>query len=281
MIHDDNQLDIYSPIPFLIKLFCNDSPCGSATGFIYKYSDEFYLITNWHVLSGRDAITKKPMDKEKSALPDSIVIYPSIHIKNEQGDFIGRIQKTIKLKENDDFLWYEHTTFANKIDVAAIKIEPMNYVIVNNFTNENSNNILRIAQDVFILGYPLPDIEMHGFPIWKRGSIASPPMFDIGGLPKYMIDSATRKGMSGSPVFTVFHHVGFKKQDGTFTNIPDSSSLFGVIPHFEFLGVYSGRIGSDDENKIQLGNVWRKNVIEEIILGKKVYVEMDHLIPTT
>ncbi|EKD70098.1 MAG: hypothetical protein ACD_46C00636G0001, partial [uncultured bacterium] len=95
---------------------------------------------------------------------------------------------------------------------------------------------------------------------------------------KYMIDSATRSGMSGSPVFASFNHVGFKKQDGTFTNTPEIDCLFCVIPHFEFLGVYSGRIGGDDDNKIQLGNVWRKNVIKEVIVGQKIYVEMENLI---
>lgn len=33
----------------------------------------------------------------------------------------------------------------------------------------------------------------------------------------------------------------------------------------EFIGVYSGRIGADDEFKAQLGKVWKKRVIDEII----------------
>jgi hypothetical protein len=36
-----------------------------------------------------------------------------------------------------------------------------------------------------------------------------------------------------------------------------------------FLGVYSGRLG-EDEFKAQLGIVWKKEVIEEIITGKNV-----------
>ena len=36
-----------------------------------------------------------------------------------------------------------------------------------------------------------------------------------------------------------------------------------------FLGVYSGRIGAEDNFKAQLGIVWKKTVIEEILAAKK------------
>ena len=39
------------------------------------------------------------------------------------------------------------------------------------------------------------------FPIWKRGSIASEPEIPIDGKPMFYIDTATRQGMSGAPVF--------------------------------------------------------------------------------
>lgn len=44
----------------------------------------------------------------------------------------------------------------------------------------------------YVLGYPK---GLHGgddFPVWKRASIASEPDLDIDGLPKVLVDTATR-----------------------------------------------------------------------------------------
>lgn len=38
------------------------------------------------------------------------------------------------------------------------------------------------------------------FPVWKRGSIASEPLFNINLGPAILVDAVTRRGMSGSPV---------------------------------------------------------------------------------
>lgn len=35
--------------------------------------------------------------------------------------------------------------------------------------------------------------------------------------------------------------------------------------YMEFVGVYSRRIGAEDEFKAQLGRVWKRQVIEDII----------------
>lgn len=44
------------------------------------------------------------------------------------------------------------------------------------------------------------------------------------------------------------------------------NTTFGTIR--TFVGVYSGRLGAKDEFQAQLGIVWKKQVIEEIIEGQ-------------
>jgi hypothetical protein len=62
--------------------------------------------------------------------------------------------------------------------------------------------------------------------------------------------------MSGSPV--VRRQYGqYQTEDGEFVVIIGAAT--------KFLGVYSGRIGADDELKAQLGMVWKASVIEEIV----------------
>ena len=83
---------------------------------------------------------------------------------------------------------------------------------------------------VFVLGFP---VGLHDgvFPIWKRASIASEPRIDEGDLPKILIHTATREGMSGAPVFVI--------QRGVHRVRGDPARIIG---HGQcFLGVYSNR----------------------------------------
>lgn len=118
--------------------------------------------------------------------------------------------------------------------------------------------------DVFVLGFPLGWTGGAKYPIWKRASIASEPLFDLDDLPKMYIDTATRQGMSGSPVFA-------KCSGNFFLEGSDTSNPLQMMmgEAYRFLGVYSGRIGDGGDNKdefsAQLGIVWKERVIREII----------------
>ena len=57
---------------------------------------------------------------------------------------------------------------------------------------------IMIGMDVFILGYPFGS-GPPAFPVWKRGSIASEPDLVKTTNGYYLIDTASRPGMSGSP----------------------------------------------------------------------------------
>ena len=73
---------------------------------------------------------------------------------------------------------------------------------------------------VFVIGFPRSLSVGFGLPLWKSGYIASEPHFNVtlggrlsgyGGLkggrriPAFFIDTLTRAGMSGSPVFARYH----------------------------------------------------------------------------
>ena len=117
-----------------------------------------------------------------------------------------------------------------------------------------------MADEAFVIGYPFSDATYLQLPIWKRASIASEPDVDVDQLPKLLIDTATRPGLSGSPV--IMQRVGIHGMNG---GEIDKNTIIGRIRNF--LGVYSGRIGAD-EVKAQLGIVWKAHVIQEIIDGQ-------------
>jgi hypothetical protein len=114
-----------------------------------------------------------------------------------------------------------------------------------------------VGADAFILGYPFA-IGRALLPVWKRASIASEPHVSIDHLPYFFADTASRAGMSGSAVIL-----------RTWGSYVDENGNLGLDPrtYSRFLGVYSGRIGAEDELKAQLGIVWRAEVIEQIIQG--------------
>ncbi len=99
----------------------------------------------------------------------------------------------------------------------------------------------------------------------------------MSNLPKYLIDSATRSGMSGSPVFASFLNNRYNRSSGELVGPGDKlapTDFSCTMPAFEFIGVYSSRLGDPIINDtLQLGNVWKSSVIEEIINGSKFYVE--------
>jgi hypothetical protein len=130
-----------------------------------------------------------------------------------------------------------------------------------------SDAVLGVAssQDVFVIGFPFGLIANAPAPIWKRGSIALDPTFNPEGLPKMLVDTATREGMSGSVVVARHIIVGrdYLKKDGTKSEPMLYAKLDLVV------GIYSGRYCADLE-KAQLGIVWKRRVIEETVAAKNL-----------
>jgi hypothetical protein len=167
----------------------------------------------------------------------------------------------ILLYDGGRALWYEHSTRQN-VDVVAINIDVSQ---VENFANTSINTIKQEnrlppypGMDCYVLGYPEGMIGPGRSPIWKRGSIATEPRYDFREKPGFLIDSATRNGMSGSPV--IARHSGIFNPGGSRMPLAPNA-VIGTA--FKFIGIYSGRLG-DDPLEVQLGMVWRADVLQDI-----------------
>jgi hypothetical protein len=114
-----------------------------------------------------------------------------------------------------------------------------------------------IGEDVYILGYPF-GISSSGYPIWKRASIASEPQLQTQEQPYILVDTASRPGMSGSPV--IRRSWGYHPlSNGSLLTVPGAGT--------RFVGVYSGRLSTKDPLDAQLGLVWPARFIDEIPMG--------------
>lgn len=248
-----------------IIIFNDGNKIGSGTGFVYRFQNKPFLITNWHIVTGREPATNTCKDKYLRE-PDYL---------NVRSRFADINQLSISglpiYDENKNPLWYEHPTYKQEVDVVALELPEAliekNPVAVNDTDLITPDMYYSVAHDLFILGYPMGITIESTFPIWKRATIASEPDIDYNSLPLILVDTATKEGMSGSPVIL--------RSSGSYIRT-DGCNVFGGDTsvggaYYKFIGIYSGRINVNKEDPFdaQLGLVWKESVIEEILNAKQ------------
>ena len=255
-----------------------DTHLSTATSFFYETeSSQLFLITNWHVVTGRKP--SEPSSSGTGAVPS--VIKLRVHRKQEQVDGKSNIVTTdiaevsipINAEDGNDPQWLEHPEFKYAVDVVGIPIpnhlefrERYAVNIANKWKEYHKDYEPEAMDEVFVIGYPwgLSSTANRGggLPVYKRGCIASDPIVDFRRLPCVLIDCRTTRAMSGSPVIA--------SQNGIF--MPDgkmsANTVFGTVS--KFFGVYSGRLYgedskmSDDVEISEIGIVWKASVLEAI-----------------
>ena len=255
MNEDDEIINIdgFSITSIYIKMYFNECKLSVGTAFIYEYNKQLFLITNWHNVSGKNPDTNKHLS-ETLAEPNKINLYLNKNNKLGEWEIFS-----IDLYKEDEKVWLEHPSFAQKVDAVAIPIEIPSHLTYNPINNEAMQvDYVQdykpvVGDDIFILGFPFALTASGYFPIWKRASIASEPEININDLPLFYVDTASRQGMSGSPVIV--------KKRRPITIMGDTK----VSRHQStLLGIYSGRIG-DSSIEAQLGRVWKVSAIIDII----------------
>lgn len=243
------------------------APCSAyGTGFLWEVDNKTFLLTNWHNLTGVNPDTGKLLgDFIPTHIQVGVKFILSIENKNK---IVGTKQLELPLYDLEGIpLWLEHPDGC-QIDCVALEItasvSSLSLAQVLNKCDFEWRLPPSVGTDVFVVGYP------HGLsgdaftPIWKRGSIASEPSFNHQGMPIFLIDTATRKGMSGSPV--IVRHNGLFDPGNEGGIGVSADGIVGTIENF--CGIYSGRIG-DDELGVQLGRVWKNRNIKEIFSAMK------------
>ena len=210
------------------------------------------------------------------------------------------VAQDVAIYENGRPLWLEHPALGSRCDIVALPMQRPQDCPEDMHNAANRISKIRIPVvpgcTVYIIGFPRSISVGFGLPLWKSGYIASEPHYDvtidgkvseIGGLlggytlPAFFIDSQTREGMSGSPVFASYtgnwdtadpygswnpKAPGFYERDDVFLGTEAK----------EFVGCYSGR-ASGNEQEAALGLCWRKDVIEYICSngkpGKPPYIQ--------
>lgn len=121
----------------------------------------------------------------------------------KNGGFV-RKEVTLAIKKEKEPLWKKH----KEMDVAAITIKlpegidvkpfELNQIAVAKFAEDGK---IRVGQDVCIPCFPANlEANKAGWPILRRGSIASYPLFPLASAKRFFVDSSSFGGESGAPV---------------------------------------------------------------------------------
>ena len=235
----------------------------NATACLFIHAGKTFLITNWHVLAGRNAENLTPLDRNLATPYKIRVHFP---LEKSPGECIEEIY--CLNDERGNAVWLEHE-LSNQIDVAALEIVPPAGIATFPVSDAlpqiaNLSDYFYVTQDVWVIGYPL-GLRIKTMPIWKRATIAAEPAFSSAiHKHKIYLDTATREGMSGSPALFV------SKNPSTVAF--DNRTQPVLFPTQKvLLGIYSGRIPGEDQYSAQLAIVWSAAAILEIIIGGQKY----------
>jgi hypothetical protein len=250
------HVDAFSSVPLPVTATFAGTVLSQATGFLWYLGDKTLLVTNWHVVTGRNYQTTKHLHSHCGEPDELFVHFPQTDLA------LPPTNIAVPLYEGGRPRWIVHPGFRNHVDVCAIEVEKpagsptwcANHVVTVPLMQ-------RVGGTVFIIGYPFGR-SYSGLPVWKRGTFASEPSFSPSLMRYMLVDAASRPGMSGSPVIQR-EHGDVWLEDGRRGRISDGDGAGRLV------GIYSGRLHTDDRNDIQLGIVWPLSLLEEIVRNQR------------
>jgi len=193
-------IDPLSGTSVRLEMLVQGIPVADGSGFLWAEAGQTSLVTAWHNVTGKDPETGQPL-LGGAARPDAVRAYFSTRQMGK------RLVREIPLYANDNSARFRtHLSFGRAVDVVAIDIEdiPSSPGVLCTSVNDlpEAPIAARIGASVFVVGFPR-GLSPFGTPIWKRGTIATEPcLVDAqSGKESYLLDTATREGMSGAPTF--------------------------------------------------------------------------------
>ena len=149
-----------------LQPFYNDIQLGNATGFFYfgflGSKPNFWLVTNWHVLSGRNAEEPESVLHKMGSVPNRLRL--SLLLEFDQPKYTSNPNAQILFQEQFIELydkegrasWYQHVK-KSAIDVAVLNASVFVgrfHLVGINSAGTDADMAIQIGSQIFILGYP-------------------------------------------------------------------------------------------------------------------------------
>jgi hypothetical protein len=246
-------IDPLSVTSLQVEIFTGGTQVSSATGFTIERNGSYYLVTNWHVVTGINPDTNEVLSRNAD-VPDELRVW--MHV-----DPLGNWRQIrIPLLDPSSKELYLVNSDGQSTDVVIVPLLNLpDQIRVYRFdlSLSETDMIPDVAMPVSIVGFPHGISAAGKFPIWKTGHLASEYDLNYADKPVCLVDATTRGGMSGSPVVMKMNG-GYRTNDGRYI-------LAGGVTT-RFLGIYSGRIHND----IEIGKVWKPVVLDQIFASNSL-----------
>ena len=122
-IAEDSIRNVYSRCPFRIDAFDGDEQLARATAFFVNYDEDWFIITNGHVVSGLHAFTGQAMDGVfKDRYPRRLRLHLPEHTDLGDRDWYKPNVFSYDLYSDGLPKWYVHPTLRHRCDVATIEV---------------------------------------------------------------------------------------------------------------------------------------------------------------
>jgi hypothetical protein len=272
-----NQTDPLNFVVVKVDPFYNDLQLGNATGFFYYGTldgkPNFWLVTNWHVLSGRNADYPTKTLHQSAAVPNRLRL--NLLIKFDQPEYkvdnaatLLFQEQFIELYDKDGQAMWAQNIRKNALDVAVLNgsvfVDRFHLVGINQIATE-SDMAVQIGNDVFILGYPLGFAHFINTPIWKKGSIASEPHLETTETKdRVVIDATTRQGMSGAPVI-MREKTHYVAESGEIKRRANATRFIGIYASRPNIRVASSL--DDEDRRAELGYYYKMSCVHDTIVN--------------
>lgn len=232
-----------------LQMRFGDAVLGTGTGFVVNTAQGPALVTNRHIVTGRDQKTGAPLSKT-AGVPDNLVIWHNRH--NALGQWLSKREA---LYSEGQPRWREHPTLGARADLALLLLTDCADCHFYPYDpSAPGQDILVVPSDpVSVIGFPFGMAGGGLFAIWATGFLATEPIANFQDLPTVLIDCRGRQGQSGSPVVAY--------RSGGSASLTDGSVVVGTGAMWKFIGVYSGRINSESD----LGVVWKASAVAELV----------------
>lgn len=247
------SVDPYSLTSVRLAMFRDGLELAVGSGVIWRNGNQLAIVTAWHNLTGAHYDTRQSLSKT-GARPNRV----RATFLEGQADKLHHLHIDLRTAD-DEPAWVVHPRGSTAVDLAAVPIPiDLPQSIINVPTNDlpNSSIAVNVGSDLSIVGYPL-GIARLGLPIWKKASLAIEPqaILDADGHRYAIVDSATRKGMSGAPVFA--------RREGMALSA-DGRLSYAARADTSFYGIYTGRLSTRDPLGAQLGIVWPSRFVNDL-----------------
>src|SRR5262249_20278036 len=242
MAQSSQTIDRLSVTSLAVAVFHGDVSIGRATGFVLQKNQNYYLVTNRHVVftCGEDTNAD---DVGGWICADKLKILHNT--AGHLGDWFW-VEESL-YDENKHPRWREHPTLGAAVDLVALPLKNITGVEFYSLDLSLRNTDVELApgDPVNVVGFPFGETQRGGLPIWKSGTSASDLDINYGVKATSLVDATARSGMSGSPVYA--------RRFGTYQSKSGTSHTGSAT---RFLGVYS-----EENQALELGAVWKAEAV--------------------